>query len=313
MDFSASQLQPLSGGYSGETFLIADGDQESVVRIYAREPRRALIDASLLTLMRGLLPVPEIVEVRPAYAGNPAVLVTERLPGVRLDEVMPGLDEAQLATVGQHLGRALAILSAVPQLRFGMFEDEELRLSRSGGPAADLLLWAQHFRDTGRLAAWAQADWDGLVHLIDEAEGALASSGVEPTRQVLVHSDFNPKNLLVDSLDLHVTGVLDWEFAHAGSPYTDLGNVTRFERHPAFVETVVSTLLEEAPPLRLDALRLGRAVDLWALIELAGAERSNAVRECAGTLLLAQARDRDLMAWPWPTARVDPAASRTVT
>ena len=55
-------------------------------------------------------------------------------------------------------------------------------------------------------------------------------------RCCLVHSDFNPKNLLVDPDTLEVTGLLDWEFAHAGHPYTDLGNLLRFERDPVFTD-----------------------------------------------------------------------------
>ena len=47
---------------------------------------------------------------------------------------------------------------------------------------------------------------------------------------MLVHSDFNPKNILVDLETVEVVGVVDWEFAHAGSPYTDIGNFSRFER-----------------------------------------------------------------------------------
>ena len=55
-----------------------------------------------------------------------------------------------------------------------------------------------------------------------------------------MHSDLNPKNLLVDPDTLDVTGVLDWEFAHAGHPFTDLGNLLRFDRDPAFVEAVLA-------------------------------------------------------------------------
>ncbi len=310
LDHLGTVMTPLAGGYSGETFVIGAGNEQCVVRIYARDPRRALIDASLLRLMRGLLPVPEVVEVRPAYDGKPAVLVTQRLPGVRLDLLLPDLADPDRARLGQSLGRALGVLSGVPQLRFGMFKDEELTISSNGAPAGDLAQWAQHFRDNGRLAVWSQPDFNDLQQLVDEAEDALAA--VEPQRWVLVHSDFNPKNLLVDPESLDLTGVLDWEFAHAGSPYTDLGNLTRFERHRDFTKAVVSALADTAPPLAPQALRLGRAVDLWALIELAGNVSPNAVRELAGDLLLAQARERDLHAWPWPTPRVDPAGSRHV-
>ena len=56
----------------------------------------------------------------------------------------------------------------------------------------------------------------------------------------LVHSDLNPKNLLVDPGTLEVTGVVDWEFAHAGHPFTDLGNLLRFDRDPAFADAVLA-------------------------------------------------------------------------
>lgn len=308
VDWFGTPLTPLAGGYSGESFTVGGGDEQCVVRIYARDPRRALIDASLLRLMRGLLPVPEVLEVRPAYDGNPAVLVTQRLEGARLDLVLPGLDQDQRVRVGRRLGHALGVLSGVPQLRFGAFEDEEFTISRRPAPAADLTQWAQHFRDAGRLAAWTQRDWNDLLCLIGDAEDVLTMA--EPGRHVLVHSDFNPKNLLIDPESLKLTGVLDWEFAHAGSPYTDLGNLTRFERHPDFVDAVVSALSDTAPPLASEAFQLGRAVDLWSLIELAGNERLDVVRELAGALLLAQAREADLNAWPWSTSRVDPTTPR---
>ena len=41
----------------------------------------------------------------------------------------------------------------------------------------------------------------------------------------LVHGDFNPTNILV--YKGAVTGILDWEFSHAGSPYMDIGNLLR--------------------------------------------------------------------------------------
>ena len=60
------------------------------------------------------------------------------------------------------------------------------------------------------------------------------------TRVCLVHSDLNPKNLLFDPETLALTGVLDWEFAHAGHPFSDLGNLLRFDRAPAFAEAVLA-------------------------------------------------------------------------
>ena len=41
----------------------------------------------------------------------------------------------------------------------------------------------------------------------------------------LVHGDFGPDNILVS--DDAIVGVLDWEFAHSGSAYMDMGNLMR--------------------------------------------------------------------------------------
>lgn len=308
-----STMTPLAGGYSGETFLVGEADEQVVLRIYAREPDRAAVDASLLRLVRGIIPVPEVVDQRPAVDGKPGILVTRRLPGESLDRLMTRLDAAALAKVGAALGRVLARLSGIPMLSVGTFVDAELRVSPEALPADDLPSWAETFRRDGRLAGWPDRDWEALLELLDQSESLLTEPASPEksrpvARHVLVHSDFNPKNLLMDRDTMAVTGVLDWEFAHAGSPYADLGNLTRFEREPAFVDAVLGSLVAHAPELGRDPLRLARCADLWALVELAGRERTNAVTEMAAELLRAQASAGDVMAWPWKERRRSPAA-----
>jgi aminoglycoside phosphotransferase (APT) family kinase protein len=314
-DWFGATLTPLAGGYSGETFLVGDDPADQVVlRIYRRHPDRALVDAALMHLMRGILPVAEVIEARPATSQAPAVVVTRKIKGVGLDVVLrddpAALDRSRL---GREIGRILARLSGVPFPHPGMLEGRGLTLSSAALPD-DLTAFAQHFRDTGRLAAWAESDFDALLGLIDLAEDLSASVDVgNGGRTVLVHSDFNPKNLLVDAETFRVTGVMDWEFAYAGSPYADLGNLTRFERCPDLLDAVVDTFVERAPALALEPLDLARAADVWALVELAGGVPLNAVRELATELLLAQARAHDLHAWPWDAPRVDPHGAGPVS
>jgi aminoglycoside phosphotransferase (APT) family kinase protein len=308
------EMTPLAGGYSGETFAVGSGDEAVVVRIYRRQPERALVDASLLRLMRGLVPVPGVVEVRPASAGSPAVLVTERVPGVALDVVLreppPGLDWDRL---GLELGRMVGTLGGVPFLGPGFFTDTHLAVSADGFPH-DLCEWAAHHRETGRLASWAERDWAGLRDLVARAQDLLdTDAGPGPGRAVLVHGDLNPKNILVDPRAAVVTGLVDWEFAHAGSVHTDLGNFTRFERDDRLVAPLVEGFVDAAPGHAQPSLEHGRAVDLWATIELAGRTSPNAVAELASRLLLEQARTGDLSAWPWAARRVDPVGATHVS
>jgi aminoglycoside phosphotransferase (APT) family kinase protein len=294
-------LTPLAGGHSGETFLAAAAGERSVVRLYARRgarrgPRAAEVDAAVLGLVRGLLPVPDVLEVRRADpdADTPGLLVTTFLPGERLDRLLPVLDEAERQAVGGRLGRILGRLAGMPMLRAGELLDPELRIGPMPEEARDLPSWVAAHRTGTALWAWAGRRMDGLAAVADRAQELLDTV----TRACLVHGDFNPKNLLVDPESGVVTGLVDWEFAHAGLPVSDLGNLLRFERGPAFADAVLDAYAETVPDAGDDVLDLARAADLFALVELAGRKGENPVTERAEELLGAIADSGDLHAVP---------------
>jgi aminoglycoside phosphotransferase (APT) family kinase protein len=254
-------LVPLEGGYSGETFLAEAAGERTVVRIYGsrsaarRGAGAAEVDAAVLRLVRGLLPVPEVLEARrqDESAGTPGLLVTTFLPGTRLDLVLPELEAGQRATVGRHVGVILARLAMMPLLRPGFFLDGDLRTEPM--PAGGLVAFVEAYRRGTAISQWPAGEYDALLEVADRAEILLDTL----TRSCLVHSDFNPKNLLVDVTTLEVTGVLDWEFAHSGWPVTDLGNLLRFERDPVFAGAVLEAHREGVVDAAEDLLDLARA------------------------------------------------------
>jgi aminoglycoside phosphotransferase (APT) family kinase protein len=285
-----STLTPLEGGWSGQTFLAEVAGERSVVRVYPpdlRGPAAAEIDAAVLRLVRGLVPVPEVLEVRPARpeVDQPGLLVTSFLPGVRGDELLPVLDAHARARIGTTLGGLLADLGGMPQLRPGPFVDANLGIGDFGVDGlpeyVDLRL-----PELGHLRP---EEVDGLREVAVDAQTLLDSV----PRVCLVHSDLNPKNLLLDPDTLALTGVLDWEFAHAGHPFTDLGNLLRFDRDAGFDAAVLAAYAERRGTAPDTALALGRAADLWALVDLAARRAANPVAERADRLLRAIARERD--------------------
>jgi aminoglycoside phosphotransferase (APT) family kinase protein len=307
-----TELEPLPGGYSGETFVAGSGGSggaRTVARIYARRGAQrggtaAAIDAAVLRLVRGLLPVPQVFEVRPAdpAAGTPGVLVTSFLPGERLDICWPALGREMRREAGRDLGMILGRLAQMPMVRAGRFVNADLRIEPWPG-APGLLAWTEHQRRISALAQWPADLYDGLREVAGTAQDRLD----EVDRACLVHGDFNPKNLLVDAAEGTVTGLLDWEFAHAGTPGADLGNLLRFERDPEFAAAVTGAYLEVAG--HLDGLSglgardgqerltgLARAADLVALIELAGRRGQNPVADRADAQLRAVAASGDLSA-----------------
>jgi aminoglycoside phosphotransferase (APT) family kinase protein len=288
-----ASLTPLAGGWSGETFLADAAGERTVVRIYARPGHRGdaahEVDAALLRLVRGLVPVPEVLEVRRAdpASGMPALLITSYVEGVRGDELLPALSGEQRARVGTRLGGLLADLAGMPMLRTGPFVDGDLRIGDFG--LGDGL---PAYVDAAAPPGFSPADLDGLRSVAHTAQGLLDSVD----RSCLVHSDFNPKNLLLDAESLEVTALLDWEFAHAGHPFTDLGNLLRFDREPVFADAVLAAFTARRGGDPGDARDLARAADLWALVELAARAGENPVADRAHALLLAIARSRDLNA-----------------
>jgi len=293
VDFGS--LAPLPGGWSGQTFLAEAGGERSVVRIYAsasdRGERAHEVDAALLRLVRGLLPVAEVLEVRQPdpVQGTPALLVTSFLPGVRGDELIGGLDDEGLARLGSRLGSLLADLGGMPMPRAGLFVDADLTIVEFPGPD-DLANWVDHHVD--RLHRFTPDEVAGLREVAVDAQALLDTVG----RACLVHSDVNPKNLLVDPVTLAVTGLLDWEYSHSGHPFTDLGNLLRFDRAPAYVEAVLTAYVDRRGGTRDEALALARSADLWALVDLAARAQDNLVTQLAHELLRAIARNRDLHA-----------------
>jgi len=286
-------LTPLAGGWSGQTFAAEVGGERSVVRIYPpgrRDDAAPEVDAAVLRLVRGLVPVPDVLEVRRAVgaAGRPGLVVTSYLPGERGDLVLPHFSDADAATLGGRLGHLLADLAGMPTLRGGAFVDGDLTIG-DFGLADDLPAFVAGHAEA---LAWEPHLLDRLTSVAERAQTLLDEVG----RTCLVHSDLNPKNLLINPGTLTVTGLLDWEFAHSGHPFTDLGNLLRFDRRPTFVEAVLGAWCERRGGTPGDALELARAADLWALVDLAARPGENPVADRAAAQLRAVAAALDVHA-----------------
>ena len=171
----------------------------------------------------------------------------------------------------------------------GLFTDRSLTLANLPREQRDLPAWVDfHAQDL------EPALLEDLRRVADDAQDLLD----EERRACLVHSNLNAENLLVDPETFEVTGVLDWELAHSGLPWTDLGNLLRFDRQPAFLEAVLAAYTELMPTVPDNLLDLARAADLFALVELATRRNANEVVLRAREHLWAIARTGDLHAAP---------------
>ncbi|GAB3925901.1 hypothetical protein GCM10029976_019810 [Kribbella albertanoniae] len=276
MDGLQASAVPLTGGYQGQTFAVTAGGEDAVLKLYVKDPDRAVVDAALLQLVHGLLPVPRILDLkREGSWEDPPYLLMERLPGVNLQVYLETAGPDERRKVGAQLGELLARLSGMPFLTAGMFRGGDLTVEPFG--YADLTDFA-----AGLDLELRPAQREVLSDLTLMA-GDLLDDAAD--RVCLVHSDFNPKNLLIDPDSVKITGLIDWEFAHAGSPYADLGNLFRFCTDPVLAGGVLSVLRWSELGLGEPLVERGRAADLWALLELASRSASNEVAAAAGALV----------------------------
>lgn len=288
--------EPLPGGWSGETFLAGVGGERTVVRICSPHGPRGVgaaeVDAALMRLVRGLVPVPEVLEVRPSVDGLPPLLVTRYVPGPRGDDVVREGGAAVLTRVGEQLGRVAATLAGIATLEAGHFLDERLRTRPPDEGEGDLEAWVED-----RLPLLRGLDAAGgrrLLRVAREAQDVLDAVG----RTSVVHGDLHPKNVVLDPDSLAVRAVVDWEHAHSGMPHADLGSLLRFDRAPVWEEAVLGgwgALRAEDPG---EARHRARCADLRVLVDLASRPGGNLVVDLAECFLAEVVRSGDVHAQP---------------
>lgn len=87
----------------------------------------------------------------------------------------------------------------------------------------------------------------------------------------LVHGDFRPDNILVSGDS--IVGILDWEFAHSGSSFMDIGNLLRHfsSEHEQYL---AEGLIEGGFELPLDWRYRAYLIDLASHLEFLTSNRS---------------------------------------
>jgi aminoglycoside phosphotransferase (APT) family kinase protein len=277
--------RPLAGGYRNDNvLLVTDTAGQYVLRRYRgtdiRSARRTCgIEAALAARLRGVVPVAEVIAADPAgsAAGQP-LLLSRYVPGVMVSDALAQQGEAAAGDLGRAAGMVRAAVGSVSFAGDGSFAGPDLIPSAAGMPAG-LPEFVENCLRTAAVrnaqgggaqasGALSPAEQDGLRELAARA-GPLAGRAAPGRR--LVHSDYNPKNLLATRQDgrWSVAAVLDWEFAFSGSPLTDIGNMLRPRPDAAsgFTAGFVAGYREAGGELPAGWREISEALDLYALAD----------------------------------------------
>ena len=283
----------MAGGFRNENLLLQTRAGWSFVLRRYRHDNRCAVEAALLELLAGRVPVPEVVAADPegTVCGEP-VLITSYLDGVALTSAFADQDDPGCVGLADQLGAALAAVHAIGFDESGVFHDESLTPTPMPAEMASLPQFVAGQVESGALnRRLSQREQRALMALAQRQ-----SPLIENTMQArgLVHSDFNPKNIIVRptrrSGGWQLVAVIDWVFAFSGCGLADFGNLLRFvdELPAGLVDRLPSAYRQAGGRLDHEWRETAAALDLFALTDLAARTGHSAVAERAVEALRAQ-------------------------
>lgn len=290
-------IRHLPGGHSHEIFLAELDAQTVVLRVYgagvrARGPEAPSVQMGVLLLTHGLIPVPEVIAFD---EGPPASLAVTLLPGVPLHGVLQEADEELQQALGASMGEVLGRLAGIALSGPGPFLDHQQTLGPLDPAAFSLDSWLEmHWTGTA-LEDLGEAAREELERLCRRGDELLAMSN----RACLTHGDLSPRNILCDPGTGTITGVIDWEFAHAGHPMEDAGKLIRRIAGSPFAAAALAAMnpwlpaAEQGPGGQL--MERARAADLYWLLEVASRRGQTPATERAWQLLKQMIGSRHLL------------------
>jgi aminoglycoside phosphotransferase (APT) family kinase protein len=260
----------LSGGFANTSFKVAlsDLDAPVVARVYVRDPSAAYREASILELIKERVPVPEVLHVSPEAHAPHTYIILRWVDGITLDQL---LAEGAAPEARHAVSATGSVLARVQEFRFassGFFgrPPEVQRPFASEARAIVGILEQWLFSDCGeeRLGV---ALTERLWRFVNEHEGIL---GAVEHHAMLVHGDFNGLNVIVRAThgSPEVAGLIDWEYAHSGTPLVDLGSMLRCpvgDRAPWFEDELMRGYRESGGILPENWRQVSRIVDLVKL------------------------------------------------
>ena len=248
---------------------LTDG-REAVLRIIQRDTASIPLEVELAERYGSRFLIPRVLakDLRLSY------LVTEWIAGESLQALAAEGRNAEVLSVGRDAGQILADISSVTYLRAG-FLDGTLGVSQPWESAYDGLFdYLCQCAASAVAKGWAgKTLCDRCVLAWREREPDLRSAMQSPR---LVHGDFKLQNLVVDEGRLR--GVLDWEFAHSGTPLMSIGQMVRHEGSlPAGFRASFLDGLSKGPWDIPDGVwDLARLVDLCSLMDFLSRDSTGA-------------------------------------
>jgi len=242
-----------------------------VLRVYTRDPSACRKEADLHALVSVRVPVPEVLYAN--AEGSEEIgphLLMRWIEGLTLRQLKARRNAPEIAEAADSIGATLA--------RIGGFT-----FPRPGPIGPGLVIGPPFIEGPDPIPTFVEKclsnpvtslrlGQEVVLRIQDHVWSRATQLSELSEDRRLVHSDFNSPNVIVDRVEDRwtVVGVLDWEFAHSGSPLFDVGNFLRYERRSSpLLEPHFSDGYRESGGVLPESWReLSRLCDLTSLCEI---------------------------------------------
>jgi aminoglycoside phosphotransferase (APT) family kinase protein len=256
----------LPGGFMNSNYRLRLRNNTSLVLRISASRADLKKELSVLKRVQGRVPVPAVIA--DGFSGTHPFALIEFMEGTLLSDGLHSLPAEELIKLAAEAGTALQAIHSFDLGKGGFFDENfafDPVFENFGGSLYEYIC--------ANLVAGRVRERLGAVL----AERALTA--VRAKRQVywstqnstrLIHCDYNLKNILIGKVGSvwKVVGILDWEFAIAGSPLVDVGNFLRFEDElpPGFGESFIRGYVSNSTDLPNNWREVARLLDLAAMV-----------------------------------------------
>lgn len=203
-----------------------------ILRIYLRDKDAAEREQGLAAILLPTVPVPRITQVL-NYDGY-RFAIAEFISGISLRELLLSSEIHNMGDIMYKVGSMLCKIAA-HEFPIAGFFDKNLKIVKNLAENDYLTFAKECLRSDTVLTQLGVTRVEEINNYLNQYENYFPT---EKDRQ-LVHADFDPANIMVDQINgvWEITGVLDWEFAFAGSVLCDVANMLRYTHQmPAIFE-----------------------------------------------------------------------------
>jgi aminoglycoside phosphotransferase (APT) family kinase protein len=222
----------LTAGHCNTNYKIrvSDLNDAFVLRIYVRNHEAIQKDWDIFHLVQESVPIPELLyaDLHGAEYDKPYAIM-KWVDGLLLSEVMAQEKSDDLVACGYDVGAVLARIGTYTFPQAGFFGPGLTVIeSFEAGPTSYLNGIEQYLAQERVRQQLGEAQIKQLEQFVSSNAEYLTEMAETAS---LVHSDFKGINILVHqhAQRWKVAAVLDWEFAFAGTPLLDIGNMLRYE------------------------------------------------------------------------------------